>query len=36
MRKLRHQVLEAEVVRVEAEAIHKLLLPYSWFKKSFS
>ena len=35
MQKLRHQVLEAEVVRVEAEAIQKLLLQYSWFKKSF-
>ena len=35
---LRHQVLEtveAEVLRVEAEAIQKLLLPYSWFKQYF-
>ena len=33
MQKLRHQVLEAEVVR--EEAIQKLLLPYSWFKQYF-
>ena len=36
--KLRHQELEAvevEVLRVEAEAIQKLLLPYSWFKQYF-
>ena len=28
--KLRHQVVEAEVLRVEAEAIQKLPLPHLW------
>ena len=32
--KLRHQVVEAEALRVEAEAIQKLPLPHPWFKPS--
>ena len=32
--KLRHQVVEAEALRVEAEAVQKLLLPHPWFHLS--
>ena len=31
MQKLRHQVGEAEALRLEAEAFQKLPLPHPWF-----